>query len=81
MKGFGSDRELGEEEWEQVLMSLREKASSRGIEVRPDSLADAVIRQRAKADYPTLSAEIEHPLPDFDLAYDQIEEFYRALPW
>jgi len=64
-----------------VLQSLREKARSRGIEVRPDSLDDPEVKRRAFKDYHTLESEVAGPLPDFESAYDGLLAFYRSLPW
>ncbi|MCZ6882707.1 MAG: hypothetical protein O7F15_06865 [Gammaproteobacteria bacterium] len=34
-----------------------------------------------KKDYRTLADENEDDLPDFDKAYDAVNEFYKSLPW
>ncbi|MCU0796578.1 MAG: nucleotidyl transferase AbiEii/AbiGii toxin family protein [Akkermansiaceae bacterium] len=64
-----------------ILTNLIKKSQSRGITPTPDSLADPEIRRRAQRDYPTLADEVEGMLPDFDESYNQVEAFYRALPW
>ncbi len=64
-----------------ILKSLKEKSSSRGIEVGMDSLNNPEIRLRAKEEYHTLSDEVAGPLPDFDEAYELLIAFYRSLPW
>lgn len=64
-----------------ILKSLKEKSSSRGIEVDMDSLNNPEIRLRAKEEYHTLSDEVAGPLPNFDEAYELLIAFYRSLPW
>jgi predicted nucleotidyltransferase component of viral defense system len=70
-----------EEERAAILRCLRDKARSRGIEPEAESLAYPEVKHRAKVDYPTLAAEVEGELPDFEKSYERIEEFYRSLPW
>jgi predicted nucleotidyltransferase component of viral defense system len=65
----------------EVLQSLLEKAQSRGIVPTPDSLADPEIRRRAQHDYATLADEVEGELPNFEKSYEQVEAYYRSLPW
>lgn len=64
-----------------ILKCLKEKSSSRGIEVGIDSLENPEIRLRAKEEYHTLSDEVAGPLPDFDEGYELLIAFYRSLPW
>ncbi len=64
-----------------IYLSLLEKSKARNISPAIDSLEDTEIRQRAEADYYTLADEVEGELPDFDLAYEKILEFYKSLPW
>lgn len=66
---------------EAILKSLREKASSRGIEVQSDSLDDPEVKRRARKDYHTLAGEVAEPLPDFDAAFSNLVAFYKSLPW
>jgi predicted nucleotidyltransferase component of viral defense system len=64
-----------------ILECLRNKASSRGIDVGVDSLDHPEIRERAKEEYHTLADEVEGSLPDFDAAYENLIRFYKSLPW
>lgn len=64
-----------------ILKSLKEKSSSRGIDVGMDSLENPDVRLRAKEEYHTLADEVEGPLPDFDAAYENLVRFYKSLPW
>ena len=64
-----------------ILKSLKEKSSSRGIEVGMDSLENPEVRLRAKEEYHTLSDEVTGDLPNFDEAYQLLIVFYRSLPW
>ena len=64
-----------------IIKSLIQKANSRGIEARRESLGYQDIYLRSKALYPTLADEIESELPDFDEIYTVVQEFYESLPW
>lgn len=75
------EREISGNERTSILKSLIEKSVSRGIEIGLDSLDNPEVKRRAKADYHTLSDEIEGELPDFEGAYEGIAAFYRSLPW
>lgn len=74
-------REITPEEKQTILCVLREKAHSREIEPDAESLANEEVKRRAAHDYPTLAAEIEGELPDFEIAYEEVAAFYRSLPW
>lgn len=56
------------------------KSRSRGIEPRPDSLADPEVKRHAEAEWHTLALELGE-LPPFPHAYANVEAFYRSLPW
>lgn len=64
----------------QILDALRAKAEARDIIPTSDSLAEPEVRRRAREDWETLEIELEL-LPSFDEAYDEVETFYRSLPW
>ncbi len=74
-------RGISEEEKALIFKSLIEKASSRGMVIDRDSLDDPEVKRRAKANYHTLSDEIEGELPNFEAAYEKIAAFYHSLPW
>lgn len=78
-----SSVETDEEDRFLILTSLLEKSAGRlepGF-IQPDTLGRADIRERSFRDYALLQAEVAGELPDFDLAYDATEAFYRSLPW
>ena len=75
------ERDVSDTEKAAILHSFREKALSRNIEPSPESLSGPEVKRRAKADYHTLADEIEGELPDFETAYEKIDQFYRSLPW
>lgn len=64
-----------------ILESLREKASSRDIEVHTGAFDEPAIRANAAKDYDRLAEEIQGDLPDFDSSFDRVATFYRSLPW
>lgn len=72
---------IKQEDHELILTSLIEKARSRGIDARPDSLDNDELRRRAERDYHTLADEVTGGLPDFDESYNLVKTFYRSLPW
>jgi len=64
-----------------ILESLRRKSRARGIEPTPASMSDPEIKSRAGADYLSLQDEIPGPLPDFEIAFTTVLQFYHSLPW
>jgi hypothetical protein len=64
-----------------ILLSLIRKSASRNLSVDENSLDDKEIRLRAKKEYDLLADEIDEELPTFDLVFDTVNEFYKALPW
>lgn len=66
---------------EKILKSLVEKSESRGITVDRFLLEDSEIRKKSRINYSNLKGEIKGDLPDFDLSYKNINDFYKSLPW
>jgi len=64
-----------------ILENLMTKAQARGIEPNRYSLDDPELKRRAKKEYPSLSAEIQGDLPDFDESFKLVRKFYQSLPW
>ena len=64
-----------------ILKSLIIKSQPRNIYPQPDSFQNKEIRKRSKAQYHTLTDEIEGELPDFDEIYPVVQAFYESLPW
>ncbi len=64
-----------------VLESIKLKSESRNIIVNRKSLDNPEVRKRALAEYSTLDDEIDEELPDFDIIFDELLEFYKSLPW
>lgn len=64
-----------------ILKTLIAKASSRGIDIYKEMLNDTDIIERSQADYHMLYQEIEGELPDFELSYKTVREYYESLPW
>lgn len=68
--------------WRQdVLADLRIKCEDRDVPVSRDAFDDPAIAERAQRDYDTLQAEVEGELPDFNVAFQRVRDYYRALPW
>jgi predicted nucleotidyltransferase component of viral defense system len=76
-----STKDLGPDEKYDIISSLMIKSRSRGIEPTINSMNNPEIYERAKAEYPTLSSEIEGDLPDFDHIYTHVKGFYQSLDW
>lgn len=74
-------RSISEGEMAEILSSLVEKCASRGIVPDVYSLDNEKIRARAADNYAQLAPEIRGSLPDFDVAYSKISEFYKSLSW
>lgn len=70
-----------QEEIQRVLQSLLISAQSRQVSVHAKSMQNPEVRSMSQHDYETLAAEIDEDLPDFDVAYDTVREFYESLPW
>ncbi len=73
--------DIDDDEKRRILDSLLVKAESREIRPTPDSLDDPDIRKRSEAEYSTLADEIEGELPDFNMVYETVNDFYKSLPW
>jgi hypothetical protein len=72
---------LSEDKKQDILTSLKLKAKSRNIKVTPESIFDPDIKERSKQEYDSIAQEIEGDLPDFEMVYHKISEFYVSLPW
>lgn len=64
-----------------IYRSLLIKAISRQLAVNKDSLADEEIMERSRAEYATLSDEIDGELPPFEEVYTAVRNYYESLPW
>lgn len=64
-----------------VLMSLRMKSESRGLQVDIHSLRNPEVVSRSKADYNMLALEITGELAPFEDVYDEVRKYYESLPW
>ena len=72
---------ISEEQKKVILDSLKTKANSRAFEPLPTSFSDPELRERAEKEYHTLSDEMAGDLPDFDVIFREVREFYESLPW
>jgi len=64
-----------------IYRSLLMKAKSRNLQVNKHSLSDEEIMKRSKAEYKTLSHEIDGTLPPFEEVYTSVRNYYESLPW
>jgi predicted nucleotidyltransferase component of viral defense system len=66
----------------EILQALIDSASSKKLNVGVDSMSDENIRLRTKHEYDQLVAEVPTgELPEFDVAYKAVMDFYKSLPW
>ena len=68
------------DEKKSILDALIKKAKARDINPERYSLTDDNVKKRAQSDWDSLQLEIED-LPQFEEAYEAVENFYRLLPW
>jgi len=64
-----------------ILERLIEKSAIRNLSVSAESLANIDIRRRTEEDYKHRYSEIEEGLPAFNAIYENVEWYYRSLPW
>lgn len=66
----------------QILEALLESAESKGLKVNAESMRVGLIRAMTSREYSLLKDTVgDDRLVDFDRAYDELESFYRSLPW
>jgi predicted nucleotidyltransferase component of viral defense system len=65
----------------EVLASLQAKAAARNLPVGIESLRDAEIRRRSQAEYAQLTGEISGDLPEFEVVYATVQQYFESLPW
>jgi len=64
-----------------LLETIIRTAEARQVAVNRHSLRLEEIRSRSREEYESLAAEIDEPLPEFDLLFDEVCSFYESLPW
>jgi len=72
--------QMGPDDRAAIHDTLVKKCRTRGIEPGADSLDDAELVRRARADWDTLKLEVPD-LPPFDRQYAIVRDFYATLPW
>ena len=65
----------------EILISLVNKSRSRSIEPEKESFDSEQLKSKASQEYETLADEIVGDLPEFELAFSVVKEFYISLPW
>jgi predicted nucleotidyltransferase component of viral defense system len=68
-------------EQHQLIQLLSNTCQSRDIKIHRHALSNAPIKDMSHKGYEALSAEIDAPLPDFNEAYTDLENFFENLPW
>lgn len=74
------DQKIDHDIQKSILDALIEKCQSRHIEPDQESLNDPEVKRRSGAEWDTMALEIGE-LPDFEKCFQQVSEFYNALPW
>lgn len=69
------------EDKETILEVMQVKFASRGVECHSDVIMEPDIRERARKEYSKLEDEIENELPDFEMAFEVVKEYFLHLPW
>ena len=72
---------LDEQEKTSILAILRLKSRERDFEPTREMISDHRIADKLRLGWETLAAELEGPLPEFELCFGQIRNFYEELPW
>lgn len=72
---------ISEEKKKAILNSLKAKANSRDFQPLSTSFTDPELKERAQKGYYTLADEMEGDLPDFEVIFREVREFYESLPW
>jgi len=75
--------ECTDEEKAMVLEMLIEKSKNKGIEdfLHIGGLDDERIKSRTSDSFEDLRDELEDELPDFDLTYNTVNDYYKNMPW
>ena len=63
-----------------ILAALIEKCQSRDVPLSRDSINDPEVKKRSGAEWNTMKLELGE-MPDFDLCFERVANFYRQLPW
>lgn len=65
-----------------ILAKLFEASRDRQVSVHKDALRDEQVIQLSREQYATvLPGLVAGPLPDFELAYAVVQDFFENLPW
>ena len=64
-----------------LLAAMRQKFTARDLPCERGLIEDPEIAERSRSNYHRLQDEIDGGLPDFDLAFGVVKEFYLSLPW
>jgi predicted nucleotidyltransferase component of viral defense system len=73
--------DIDDVEKSKILDCLISKSKARGISPEISSFDDPELKSRAQEHYQTLEDEIEGELPNFDILFNKVSDFYKTLPW
>lgn len=63
-----------------ILSELRIKCKARNISATQDGLRNPNVRKASEQDYSMLRNEVAGEIPDFDVLFDAVVEFYESFP-
>ena len=75
-----AEQEIDENLRAQILEVFISKCRSRDIEPNRASLDDPEVKRRSAAEWDTIKLELGE-VPNFEVCYARVAEFYRNLPW
>jgi hypothetical protein len=64
-----------------IFTILQHKSREREIEPTKDMISDQDLISKLRASWPTLQAELEDELSQFDSTFRIVQSFYEELPW
>ena len=65
-----------------ILAKLFEASRDRHVSVHKEALRDEQVIQLSREQYTTVLPDlVSGPLPEFEVAYGVVQEFFEALPW
>ena len=73
--------QLSNEQYQKIIDSLMLKAKARDLKLDRNSINNPEIIKRSELEYNQLGNEIEGELPDFNMVYKCVSDFYTSLPW
>lgn len=66
---------------EMLMAAMRQKFSDRNVPLNPQVINEPEIEERCRREYKHLADEIDGELPEFDLVFSTVRDFFGGLPW